>query len=300
MSNRLTSIIAIVVALSLFNSPINQTPESNPDDDVRFILQTQAGLAAYANFLDAIQIPTIRPIFYHVDIESDAFILGDYQLSGRAPDDGVKLLAHRDGWIMAFHPQYQNISRLYDCRGYPYNTNPTSMPNRLETALDEVATALNVTGIDPKYYDFRHPEADHITLHWLLQRSFGKISATITPPLTNQYLEKAFGFCTITYYGEFFLNSESIAGGNSVFIFGLLKDHQLRPGFSNTLEVNQGLIFFSDIGLLGGVATIYQGEGEVSSAGGYRRDFELVYPDMIGLPIEIHSKYLPLVSRQQN
>jgi hypothetical protein len=291
-------IIVTLFAFCIFVVP-NVKANRLPPIDVRFIVQSQAGVAAYAKLKEAIQLSYLRPIFYGIDLENEEYIMGDLQLAGRAPDDGVKLLAHRDGWLMAFHPWYQNISRLYDCRGYPYNTAPSYMPNRLETALLEVTNALNITDTVPLYYDFRNPGADQITLHWLLQRNFGKISSTIAPPLENQYFENAFAFCTITYYGEFYLNSESIARGDSTSVFGLLKSNQLRPGFTNTLEVDQGLIFFSDVGLLGGIATIYKGDAEVVTAGGYRRDIDLVYPEMIGPPIEIHTNYLPLMSYER-
>jgi hypothetical protein len=262
--------------------------------DPRFILQTTAGLAAYARITDTVALPYILPVFSGVDYSSDSYILGDYQLEGRP--DIVKLLIRNDGWALTYQPSSQNSSRFYDCEGYPYTTQPMTMPNRLETALYEVSAALEVSRPEVVYYDFRYPQAEHLTLFWLLQMEIGNLSATLNLPLSNVYLEQGFGFCTVGSNSEFYINQTLIAEGNWVFTFGLLENGQLRPGQTNSLEVRQGLTIFGR-GLMGGVAMLYEGDAPLLTDGGYRRDLTLAYPEMLGEPLTIHSVYLPVQMR---
>lgn len=297
MRDRLVSIIPLGLALlawaAISTAVKAKQLESSPDP--RLILQTQAGLSAYAQITATIPIALISPIYAKVDYQDDVYILGDYALSGRT--DRVKLIAHRDGWALAYQPRGENVSQFFDCYGYPYTTNPAYMPNRLETAIKEVSTAMGITTTVPTYYDFRNPQADHIILHWLLQMNFGQINSVITPTLFNTYYERGFGLCTVTYYGELYLNNALIVKGTRQFIFGLLDSSQFRVGQANAMAVLQRPVIGTNMGLMGGVAMVYSGSSKVSTSGGYRRVLSASYPSMIGPPVTISSTYLPVLAR---
>lgn len=262
--------------------------------DPRFQLQLTAGLTAYAQLTETIALPYVVPLFSRVDYSGDAYVWGTYQIEGR--QDAVNLVIFNDGWALAYQPNEQNSSRFYDCEAYPYTTQPLTMPNRLETALYEVSTALEVPRPEVVYYDFRYPQAEHLTLFWLLQREYGNLSATLDLPLANTYLEQGFGFCTVGSNSEFYLNQGLIAAGSYVFTFGLLDAGQLRPGQTNTLEVRQGFSIFG-IGLMGGVTALYTGDAPLTHTGGYRHDLRLAYPALLGPPLTIRAIYLPIVLR---
>lgn len=273
------------------------------EPDPRFILQTQAGLSAYAQITGTLTTDYVRPVFTHVDLQTADYIFGDYQPSGHPISNAVKLMVHRDGWAVAWHPRTYHVGHLFDCYGYPYNTNPTFMPNRPETAIRELGTALGVTNTVASFYDFGHPAATAITLHWLIQRNISTINSSITPPLANTYIQRAAVFCSITPNNEYKLNDQLIGKtGSSITValyqFGLLAENQLRAGQANTLAVKQDLVLFYAIGVLGGTALEYTGSAPVATVGGNVRQFDLEWPAFLGAPVVLMHIHLPVVRRE--
>jgi len=295
--------LSITLAALLASAVIAAQPASSASDldRIKFILQSQAGLAAYAQITSSINLVNVHPAFLKIDIETPDLILGDYQLSGFQPGEALKLIVHRAGWALAYFPRSFVASRAFDCGAYPYTTNPGYMPNRPELSILQLAQSLNVSSTTLAYYDFRAPQDDHLVLHWVLQRGTGTITSAINPSLGNTYHERSYAFCSITPYNQYTLNGQQLEQCGSIssaqFRYAALSDVQLRPGFTNTLAVNQNLVFFYTIGVVGGVTMEYSGTAPISTDRGYRRDMALAYPPMLGDPLELAQTYLPTVRR---
>lgn len=163
--------------------------------------------------------------------------------------------------------------------------------------MAEVTAALGVTETTISFYDFRHPEADTIVLHWLYLEGSGNQQSTLTLPLANTYRERGYAFCTALSNSQFRLNGELIDEQDSIteviYRRGALRNDQLRAGQSNSLSIEALSLFGT--GFLGGVSTVISGTTAVESSGGYTRVIELQYPSVLGPPLTIREIYLPLL-----
>lgn len=302
--NRLVAVGGLFLLLALSFLSLLPTASAEPDEeasqhspDLRFILQTQAGLTAYATLTETISLAYVRPLFTHIQHENEAYILGEYKLAGRA--DTVQLAIGHEGWLIAFYPPSRRAEYLYDCASFNISA-PSAMPNLLHKAITEVLTAVDTPAPDLHLYDFRHPTAEGITLHWLFLPNISNRNSTITLPLDNSYLERGYSFCTSYSNSKFFLNGVIVDQQGSVSQVihrrGVVSADQLRAGQSNTMRV-EALSLFGN-GFLAGVALVYEGTAEIPTSGnGYQHDFPLIYPAMLGEPLTIEKIYLPVVTR---
>jgi hypothetical protein len=283
-------ILGLVTAHGIIHAAgFPQTANTASPPDLRFLLHTRAGLTAHTTLTDTVPLDLVQPLFTDVEVETDAYLLGTYQLAGRT--DTVQLVIGQRGWIIAYHPNDRHIGWMYDCYA---DSLTLSQP---EIAVQEVLDALELPVVDPKMYDFRYPDADYITQHWLYMLKNDNLQSTLTLPLQNTYLERAYAFCTVLSNSKFYINDELIdeQGAITEVIFrkGLLDATQLRAGQENVLRTEARSLFNS--GFLGGVSLTYTGTLTVPTQGGERRDLALVYPTMLGEPLEIQTLYLPLI-----
>jgi hypothetical protein len=255
-----------------------------------FILHVQAGLTAYASLADELDLDYVRPLFQRVDVDAGDFLLGTYQLAGRTAV--VNLVTTTAGWVIAYHSPDYAVQHLYDCVDLT-----SDLPNQLERALLEIATALESTDVAISYYDFRYPNATRVTLHAAYIPQSGNLTTTVNLPLANAYIERGYVFCTALSNSRLLLNGEFIDQQGSVSQvvrrYGTLRHDQLRAGQTNTMRIEALSLFGA--GFFAGVATSYSGNEPLIASGGMNRTLELLYPSMIGEPLTISRVYLPAV-----
>lgn len=287
----LTAVTASLISFILLLNISRATPDSPTAPDILFILQTEAGLTAHTTLTSTVSLDHARQLFSVVEDESADYIHGEYILAGRS--QSVKLAIGKTGWIVAYHTPDYASQNLIDCT-YDFDIN--KIINRPEKAVLEVAAAL---GFSPSvdFYDFRHPEANGIALHWMYLYNSGTANSTMTLPISNLYIERGYAFCTAMTNSELWLNSELIdrQGGVTQVIYrwGTLSPGQLRAGQTNALEISALSLFGH--GLLAGVSTEYFGPNEIVSSGGHNRNIILDFPTFLGEPLTISKDYLPIV-----
>lgn len=288
---RWLGLFALIAFQIVAPSPQTTTTPTLTGTDIRVILQTQAGLAAYATLTDTLPLNLVRPLFSTLEVETSTYIQGEYTLAGRA--DKLKLAIGTAGWAIAWHPRHIAAQRLFDCLGFTSSV-PTGQP---EKAVLEVANALSITTTIASFYDFRNPQATGMVMHWLYLPGSGNQTATLNLPLFNTYQEHGYFFCTALTNSKFRLNDQMVdqQGSLSQIVYrdGTLSSSQLRAGQTNNLKI-EALSFFGT-GFYGGVTTVYSGTTALTSSGGARRDFTLSYPAMLGAPLTL--MYLPVVRR---
>jgi hypothetical protein len=278
----LTPIVTLTVAATF--ALINAAPAAAPD--VRFLLQTRAGISAYAAFTDTLPLDYVRPLFSQVDEEGDDYLLGKYTLSGGG--ETVGLAIGSAGWAVAYHPPDRQVQSWFDC-------GPNSLP---EKAVREIGEAVQM---EPAmgYYDFRYPEATGVTVHWLYIANSGSAQSTITLPLENSYIERGYVFCTALTNSEFHLNGKLIERVGSLSDVvrrqGPLQPDQLRAGQDNHLQIE--VLSFFGTGFVSGVAVNYEGATPLPITGGEQETHTLAYPAMLGDPLTIHQVHLPVIRK---
>ena len=139
---------------------VGQQTQTEPD--IRFVLQTQGGLAAYTALTNTIPLNTVRPLFTSISYDVADYLQGAYTLAGRT--DEVQLAIGAGGWVVAGQPPAQSSPELFDCPGVQVGQ-PAADISRPERALGEVASALGLTNTVTSYYDFRNPQASGVFLH---------------------------------------------------------------------------------------------------------------------------------------
>jgi hypothetical protein len=264
--------------------------------DIRFILQTQAGLSAYSVITSSISLAQVQPLFSKIEIQNTDYIQGEYTLSGRT--DKVKLAIGAAGWAIAWHTQDYASQYLYDCAGFD-GAHPEQMIGQPERTVMEVASALNVPSPVISFYDYRNMLAEGINLHWLFLPGNGTQTSTITLPIANTYLERGYVFCTALSNSKLWLNNAIVDQQGSVsqvvYRWGALDSSQLRAGQTNSLKI-EDLTFFG-YGFVGGVSTVYTNTTTITTSGGYVRDLSLTYPTLFGAPLTIYQVYLPALRK---
>jgi hypothetical protein len=283
-------------AMGAPSSPLLPVHAAALAPDVRLILQTQGGLAAYEALTETVSLDEVRPLFSDVAIDGPDYLEGSYTLAGRT--DVVGLAIGAGGWVVAWQPRSQASQDLYDCPLFDTD-HPGIMTNRPEEAVIEVAAALGISGTTASFYDFRNPPATRLSLEWLFFLNNGSQESALNLPLANTYLERGYAFCTTLTNSKLWLNQELIdqEGSPSQVYFhdGPLSAAQLRAGQTNALKI-EARAFFGG-GLLGGVSMVYSGTAPIAASGGYSRTLPLAYPPFLGQPLTIHQAFLPLASR---
>jgi hypothetical protein len=271
-------------------------PQTQTEPDIRFVLQTQGGLAAYTAVTNTIPLNTVRPLFTSIAVDGPDYLQGAYTLAGRT--DEVQLAIGAVGWVVAWQPPAQFSPELFDCPGVQVGQ-PAADISRPERALGEVTSALGLTNTVTSYYDFRNPQASGVFLHWLYTQYGSTQTSIVTLPLADTYLERGYAFCTALTNSEFWLNSQLIDSQGSllqvIYRVGTLAPSQLRAGQTNAFKIDALSLFGQ--GFLGGVSVVYTGTTPLVATGGYSRTLPLAYPAMLGAPLAIYRAYLPLVER---
>jgi hypothetical protein len=294
--NKRTPLVAVFLSLILIGmwliSTLRVSQAAVHQPDIRIILQTQAGLTAYTVFTQTVSLDYVRPLFSHIDLETNDYILGDYTLASRV--DKVKLVIDRDGWALAYHQRNKQVQHYFDCA--PTFFSSMGWPER---AIREIREALGIqTPIG--FYDFRNPQATGIVQHSLYIANNGSQQGTLSLPLGNSYIEQGYVFCTALLGSKFWLNNELVyqfSASNAIHRhWGTLTPAQLRAGQSNELKTEVSFNLFAT-GFIAGVAAVYSGNVEIESAGGDKRILTMTYPTMLGEPMELHHIFLPVMGR---
>lgn len=148
----LTGMFIFLVAAFLLSHSQSATAQSTPD--IRFILQTQAGLTAYAELPASVSLLHARQLLATVVTETDSFVYGEYVLASQPYR--LNLAVGADGWIIAFHPTEYASQHLLDC-AIPFN--PDQIIGRPERAVQETAVALGYPDPVIGFYDGRFPQS---------------------------------------------------------------------------------------------------------------------------------------------
>jgi hypothetical protein len=125
----------------------------------------KAGISAYVK-LPTIDIDKVRTIFTKVEDVGENYIIGIVPIPNFRETTEVHLYADKDGWLVAYFTKEEPASKIMK---WPenYNFSPITQitTTTLREALRTAGQAAGV-GIPPgiKYYDFRFPDANAMTL----------------------------------------------------------------------------------------------------------------------------------------
>ena len=128
----------------------------------------KAGISAYINTSQTIDIEKIKTIFTEVEEVGDNYIIGITPISDFGGDIDVHVYADTDGWIVAYLETDEPAAKIMQWGTADVN-NPTIgviKSTTLEDALYKAgdAAGVGIVASKIKYYDFEYPNADSMTL----------------------------------------------------------------------------------------------------------------------------------------
>ena len=129
----------------------------------------EAGISAYINIGQTINIENVSQIFTEVVKVGDNYIIGKTPISDYGGNINVHVYADTDGWIVAYFLNSTPASEMMQWLEAPGVNNPVITTITNTTLVDAVHKAGDAAGVDTnsseiKYYDFRYPNANSMML----------------------------------------------------------------------------------------------------------------------------------------
>lgn len=136
------------------------------DDGFNFLMQ-EAGMTAYANIEQPIDLSSVRRFFTTIDEETSTYIIGSVTAPGYEniieleERMNLHVFVHVDGWVVSYLLQRQSAGLLIDWAGYDGDKlNSTTIADIVQKVLGGTTGA----GTPVTYYDFRYPQATTIEM----------------------------------------------------------------------------------------------------------------------------------------
>ena len=138
----------------------------------------QAGIAAYTKLdsINSTQLTQALTHFYSLNKTNGTYVIGTKEIVNvYDPKTYPHLYIGLDGWIVAYYLKTEESSRIMQWNGY---TTGTINSTTLKDAIDMMCADIGVTYSTPiKYYDFKFPDANKMTL--IADSTFSSYSLTI-------------------------------------------------------------------------------------------------------------------------
>jgi hypothetical protein len=135
--------------------------DAAPEAALASIFDNEAGIAAYFQSPDSINLATVAPLYRTIETQTAQYIIGSIHVPNYPEWEDVHLYVHTSGWVMAYYLKGDPVGRIFDWRGY---TGGTIIPTRLENVLGIVVSQIGIAQPTMTFYHFQYPNATHMLL----------------------------------------------------------------------------------------------------------------------------------------
>ncbi|NQE46361.1 hypothetical protein C5S31_10105 [ANME-1 cluster archaeon GoMg2] len=125
-------------------------------------LKEEAGISAYTNVGEAIDIEKVKATFRTIEYETNEYIIGSVPLPDYEETEDVHVYVHKDGWVVTYYLKEEVVAKILDWNDYTTDEKITG--TKLEDGVSVVCNAACVPIRDLKYYDFRYPNAEKLMI----------------------------------------------------------------------------------------------------------------------------------------
>lgn len=200
---RYKSIIGLLICVAIICPALAIVDETLSAPEVKAFRQGEAGIAAYINTSQAIDLEKVKTVFSSVENIGDNYIIGVVDISDWGGNIGVHLYADTSGWLVAYLKKEEPVSMLMQW-GSADSDNPSIgviQSTTLEDALYKAAEAANVglVASDIKYYDFEFPNANKMMIAVKTQATDGSSIMQLEIPADYTIYEAAYYHYTLSY-----------------------------------------------------------------------------------------------------
>ena len=124
-------------------------------------LDDEAGISAYTNVGQQIDLQEAKGAFRTIEQETDTFIIGSVALPGYVEAEDVHAFVHRDGWIASYYLRDEPAAKIVDWKSY---TGGATIGTKLEAAISLICATIGVPVGNAKYYHFKYPSANELII----------------------------------------------------------------------------------------------------------------------------------------
>ena len=229
----------------------------------------EAGIAAYINVGQSIDLSKVDDLCRAIEEVNVNYLLCSIGVPDYDENHDPKLFVHKDGWVMAYYRNSEPTSKVFDWRHYTGNT---TLPTKLEQALNLVITKIGAASVTPTYYHFAYPNANKMMLIGEITLGKTQDSFQLTLPQESQgfsYYERSWslgdyttlvGNVTLQLDGQEIstINYDNRTTGNDwAYNQGKLSASQLTSEQLHTINVDNQKGWNSSEKGFAGIALIY-------------------------------------------
>jgi len=167
--------------------------------------KSDAGISAYVNVSQSIDIEKVKSVFYEVEKVGDNYIYGKVNIT---EDTGGSITVHvyadTDGWLVAYLKSDEPVSRIMLWKTSDLNNPTFTVRTTLMEALTQAANKAQVSfaPAEVKYYDFKYPNANGMVILLKTQATEGNSIMQFQIP-SNYTLYEASYYHYIYYYSYY-------------------------------------------------------------------------------------------------
>ena len=206
--------------------------ETNPAElDIGGLLDQEAGISAYYKSPDAITLSQVRGQFRTIEAETADYIIGSVAVPNYAEHFDAHVYVHTNGWILAYYPRADPVSKIIDIKALTVNT------TKLKNVVSAVASTAGAPFTDVTYYDFRYPNATNML--FVAEDGSNGDDFTIQLPSTFGYFERGWAVLISAYGWYFQVNGQNLPNviyNSDSAAYGTLTASQLLPDLTHTIK----------------------------------------------------------------
>lgn len=210
----------------------------------------EAGISAYVNASQRIDIGKARTLFKGVEADTGSYIVGMVELPGHTEEMWPHVYIDKSGWIMAYYPKTEPTSRIMQWYGYQRDViATTTLRDTLIQISQKLAIGLSNLDADMHYYHFQHPEATKILIA-VDTTSSGSDTFKFTVPSGITLYDTAWSHygagvtthCCVANWSESKIDGARLhrAGGGTYIACGTVEGQYLTPGTPHTVYIGCG------------------------------------------------------------
>jgi len=204
-------------------------------------LDQEAGISAYTNLGQKIDLNKIGTSLKTVEAETDTYVIGSISVpnyKGYSRED-VHCFAHKDGWVVTYYRNTEPTSKIISFRNWSGKITGTKLDMGLAAACD----ALDQKAPYVRYYHFKYPDA--VKLMVIVKTNSG--NSTIMIPSSFAIYERSWsnGQSSNDYARGTLIKIDGIAvsgeegrKNEEYGAYGLINPAQLKPDMFHRLNVS--------------------------------------------------------------
>jgi len=231
-------VAAVAIGCAVLFLPMNQDTGASPQssnmlslvkppfvsaagNDTNF-LEEEAGISAYTNVGQAINLNQAKSAFRTVEYQTSEYIIGSVAIPGLPDTEDVHCYVHKDGWVVSYYLNDEPTAKIVDWNDL--------VSTKLEKGIGEVCDATGVPFIQVTYYDFRYPYAEKVMV--IIDRD----SFNLQIPSSFAVYERSYSLYSCTYYRvRLYIDGNEVASADDEVVYGGLNPTQLTPNVFHTI-----------------------------------------------------------------